>query len=65
MNHFDAMKAVGGRSRATAYTAQRTVHAAGRVVAYSEYPMVLIETAEGERVWWRRDLVHLDETENA
>ena len=32
------------------------VAGSGTVVAYSDAPQVLIETADGEKVWWRRDL---------
>jgi hypothetical protein len=28
----------------------------GRVIGYSDSPQVLIETDNGEKVWWRADL---------
>jgi hypothetical protein len=28
----------------------------GRVVAYSETPMLLIESGDGKKTWWRADL---------
>jgi hypothetical protein len=31
----------------------------GRVVAYSDAPMVLIEDADGHKDWWRADLTRV------
>ena len=28
----------------------------GKVIGYCEAPQVLIETEDGEKIWWRRDL---------
>lgn len=33
--------------------------AEGRLVAHSLVPMVLIETDDGEMVWWRHDMAEL------
>lgn len=33
-----------------------SVRGEGKVVAYCDAPQVLIETADGERFWWRADL---------
>lgn len=37
----------------------RGPHVVGRVVAYCDAPQLLIETEDGEHVWWRADLTEL------
>ena len=37
-------------------TRQGDAYAEGVVYAYCEAPQVAIETASGERIWWRADL---------
>ena len=37
-------------------TGQGDTYAEGVVYAYCEAPQVAIETADGERIWWRADL---------
>lgn len=34
-----------------------SVRAEGRVIGYSEGPMVLIETDDGEQLWWGAELM--------
>jgi hypothetical protein len=36
--------------------ADGTTRAEGKIIAHSMVPSVLIETDDGERVWWRHDM---------
>ena len=59
MTPDDCAKAVSTMQRVKIKSASPMIpepHAEGRVLAYSIVPMVLIETDEGERIWWRHDL---------
>lgn len=37
------------------------VHATGRLIGYCDAPSVLIETEQGEKIWWRADITSLVE----
>lgn len=39
-------------------------YAEGKVYAYCEAPMLAIETADGQRIWWRADLAQPVEEES-
>lgn len=63
MNHDEALRAVRDQLLARAAWAYphdlRDTRATGRVIGYVDAPMVLIETPDGERVWWRADLTEI------
>lgn len=42
--------------RVRAITGTQATYHTGKVVAYCEHPMVLIEDEKGEKVWWRMDM---------
>lgn len=46
---------------ATAKTAQGEKHREGRVIGYSNAPMVCIRDAAGNNFWWRADLCEYEE----
>ena len=37
------------------------IHTQGRIIAYCDAPQVLIETEDGEKVWWRADLTSVEQ----
>ena len=41
------------------------VRAEGKVIGYSANPMVLIETDNGEQIWWAAELTFVDEEGDA
>jgi hypothetical protein len=49
----------GLRARARTAVAHQPPHAEGRVIGYSQAPQILIETDDGQRLWWRADLSDL------
>lgn len=59
MNEEQATYAVRDSKRVRLRYAQGDTRAEGRAVAFSITPMVLIETDDGEQVWWRHDMAEL------
>lgn len=57
MNEEQAMRAVANNpTRVTAYCGDGSVHGEGRVYAYSNVPVLYIETDSGHRFTWRHDM---------
>lgn len=61
MNQDEAKRALSERAPARAAWGYphdlSSTRAIGRVIGYSAKPMILIETDDGEQVWWAAELV--------
>ena len=47
--------------KARAFLSDGSTHKTGTVIAYCNAPQVLIETENGEQIWWREDLTEIGE----
>lgn len=67
INKWQWTSAIRERKRATARWGYPhdvpNVRAEGRVIGFSLEPMVLLETDDGDQLWWAAELVRVNEDE--
>lgn len=59
MSPDEARALVATSARVRLAFADDSPKAYGRVIGYSEHPQLMVETADGDHIWWRADMAEL------